>query len=158
MDFMNQHQSFRWVVALALFLELVAGASVVWAQGKQDGATSLRLEVTSFRNAKGSLNCRLFTDATSFPDGEGSRTVSAPISGHQASCVFDELPPGTYAVAVVHDENGNGKLDKNFLGIPSEGYGVSNNRTYAASSPKWEESRFTVTSREPLVLKVSLRY
>ncbi|MFM7972651.1 MAG: DUF2141 domain-containing protein [Betaproteobacteria bacterium] len=114
--------------------------------------------MTSFRSAKGSLNCRLFTDATSFPDGEGSRTVSAPISGHQASCVFDELPPGTYAVAVVHDENGNGKLDKNFLGIPSEGYGDSNNRTYAASSPKWEESRFTVTSREPLVLKVSLRY
>lgn len=40
----------------------------------------------------------------------------------------------------------------------SEGYGVSHNRTYAASGPKWEESRFTATSREPLVLKVSLRY
>ena len=59
---------------------------------------------------------------------------------------------------MIHDENGNGRLDKNFLGIPSEGYGVSNNRTYAASSPKWEESRFTVAPREPVVLRVTLRY
>ena len=116
------------------------------------------MEVSSFRNAKGTLNCRLFTEAASFPDGDGARTVRAAISGSQATCVFDDLPTGIYAVAVVHDENGNGRLDKNFLGLPTEGYGVSNNRTYAASSPKWDESRFNVSSREPVVLRVSLRY
>jgi len=61
-------------------------------------------------------------------------------------------------VAVVYDENGNGRLDKNFVGIPSEGYGVSNNRTYAMASPKWDESRFTLAAREAAVLRVSLRY
>ena len=142
-------------LALVFF---AATSGPVHAQVASEGATSLRLEVSTFRNAKGALNCRLFHDAASFPDGEGSRTVRAGILGNQASCVFDDLQPGTYAVAVVHDENGNGRLDKNFLGLPTEGYGVSNNRTYAASSPKWEESRFTITPREPLVLKVTLRY
>lgn len=144
-------------LGLALTLG-VACSGPVQAQVAAEGATSLRLEVSTFRNVKGTLNCRLFKDAASFPDGEGSRTVRASISGNQGTCAFDDLQPGIYAVAVVHDENGNGRLDKNFLGLPTEGYGVSNNRTYAASSPKWEESRFTITPREPLVLKVTLRY
>lgn len=145
--------AFRLGLSLALAL-----AAAIPAQARDDAASSLRLEVSTLRNAKGTLNCRLFTDATGFPDGEGARTVRASITGTQATCVFDELPPGAYAVAVVHDENGNGRLDKNFLGIPTEGYGVSNNRTYAASSPKWDESRFTVAAREPAVLRVNLRY
>ncbi len=144
-------------LSLGLFLALALAATTP-AQARDDGASSLRLEVSTFRNAKGTLNCRLFTEASGFPDGEGTRTVRAAIAGTQATCVFDELPPGAYAVAVVHDENGNGRLDKNFLGIPTEGYGVSNNRTYAASSPKWDESRFTVAAREPAVLRVNLRY
>jgi uncharacterized protein (DUF2141 family) len=61
-------------------------------------------------------------------------------------------------MAVVHDENGNGRLDKSLLGVPSEGYGVSNNRTYALSGPNWQESTFTVTGAEPVVLQVKLRY
>ena len=140
----------------------VAVVPLAWmaapAQARDEGAATLRLEVASFRNAKGTLNCRLFTDAASFPDGEGVRTLRARIDGTQAACVFDGLAPGAYAVAVVHDENGNVRLDRNFVGIPSEGYGVSNNRTYAMASPKWDESRFTLALREAAVLRVSLRY
>jgi uncharacterized protein (DUF2141 family) len=127
-------------------------------EARDEGAATLRVEVASFRNAKGTLNCRLFTDAASFPDGEGMRTLRAQIDGTQAACVFDGLAPGAYAVAVVHDENGNVRLDRNFVGIPSEGYGVSNNRTYAMASPKWDESRFTLAAREALVLRIGLRY
>jgi uncharacterized protein (DUF2141 family) len=58
----------------------------------------------------------------------------------------------------VHDENNNGRVDKNFLGVPSEGYGASNNRTYALSSPKWEESNFVLKPSESLILQVNLRY
>lgn len=140
----------------------VAALTPAWmaapAQARDEGAVTLRVEVASFRNAKGTLNCRLFTDAASFPDGEGVRTVRARIDGTQAACVFVGLAPGAYAVAVVHDEDGNGRLEKNLVGIPSEGYGVSNNRTYAMASPKWDESRFTLAAREALVLRINLRY
>lgn len=141
--------------ALALALAATAASS---AQARDDGGASLRLEVSTFRNAKGTLNCRLFTEPASFPDGDGARTVRAAIAGTQASCLFDDVPPGTYAVAVVHDENGNGRLDRNFLGIPSEGYGVSNNKTYAMTGPKWDESRFIIKEGESALMRVSLRY
>lgn len=148
--------------SIAALAALAAGLPMIVvgpaAAASDDTSATLRLEVSSFRNTKGTMNCRLFTDAQGFPDGEGAATVRAPIEGAQASCTFGNLKPGTYAVAVVHDENGNGKLDKNLVGVPTEGYGVSNNRTYALSSPKWDESKFTVAAREPMVLRVSLRY
>jgi uncharacterized protein (DUF2141 family) len=120
--------------------------------------STVLLEVSSLKNTRGTLNCRLFTKASDFPDGEGILTVRTPIAGANTTCTFPNVEPGTYAVAVVHDENSNGKLDKNFVGVPSEGYGVSNNKTYALSAPKWEESVFTITASERKTLQVKLRY
>jgi uncharacterized protein (DUF2141 family) len=85
-------------------------------------------------------------------------TVRVPIAGPNTSCSFSNIEPGTYAVAVAHDENNNGRIDKNFVGVPSEGYGVSNNKTYALSAPKWEESIFVLEPGESKTLKVKLRY
>jgi uncharacterized protein (DUF2141 family) len=126
------------------------------AQTETNGA--LRMEVSSLRSNKGTLNCRLFSQADHFPDGQGIKTVRVEITGTQVSCSFDKLVAGSYAVAVVHDENSNGRLDKNVLGIPTEGYGVSNNRTYALSSPNWDESKFVLSAHEPTTLRVNLRY
>ena len=84
--------------------------------------------------------------------------MRVPIAGPNTSCTFSNVEPGTYAVAVVHDENSDGKLDKNFVGVPSEGYGVSNNKTYALSAPKWDESVFTIVPSESKMLQVKLRY
>jgi uncharacterized protein (DUF2141 family) len=120
--------------------------------------STVLLEVSSLKNTRGTLNCRLFTKASDFPDGEGILTVRTPIAGENTTCTFPNVEPGTYAVAVVHDENSNGRLDKNFVGVPSEGYGVSNNKTYALSAPKWEESVFTITASERKTLQVKLRY
>jgi uncharacterized protein (DUF2141 family) len=152
----RRHVLFRkfvgWTLALPALL-LVHGALA----RAQSGA-AVRLDVSAFRNADGALGCRLFSDGKGFPDGEGTKTTRAAISGTKASCEFGSLPPGTYAVVVIHDENGNGRLDRNLLGIPSEGYGVTNNRTYAMTSPKWDESTFSLAVGEPLVLRVVLRY
>lgn len=137
---------------------LQAPPASILAQTRADGAVAIHVDVSGLRNANGTLNCRLFNEAGSFPDGDGIRTVRARIEDAKAACLFAELPAGTYAVAVVHDANGNGRLDRNFLGIPAEGYGVSNNRTYAMSAPKWDESRFTVAPREAAALRIELRY
>jgi uncharacterized protein (DUF2141 family) len=58
----------------------------------------------------------------------------------------------------MHDENDNRKLDRNLFGVPTEGYGVSNNHTYALSSPKWDESTFVVESGKSVGLGIALRY
>ena len=123
-----------------------------------ESPSSVLIEVSGFKNMRGTLNCRLFSKAADFPDDEGIVTLRVPITGPNTSCSFSNVEPGTYAIAVVHDENGNGKLDKNSVGVPSEGYGVSNNKTYALSAPKWDESSFALGATESKALLVKLRY
>ncbi|MFN7857940.1 MAG: DUF2141 domain-containing protein [Acidovorax sp.] len=123
-----------------------------------DDAAQVRLEVSTLRNTQGTLNCRLFSEGGGFPDGDGMRTTRVRLDGPKGVCLFTQLPAGTYAVAVVHDENSNGRLDKNLLGLPTEGYGVSNNRTHALTAPIWDEARFTVAPGQTLDLRVALRY
>jgi uncharacterized protein (DUF2141 family) len=58
---------------------------------------------------------------------------------------FKGVAPGTYAVAVYHDENGNGKIDSNFMGIPKEKTGASNNAKGKMGPPKFQEAKFVVS-------------
>jgi len=58
------------------------------------------------------------------------------------------LPPGVYAVSVFHDENMNQKLDKNFVGVPKEGYGDSNNPKKKMGPPSFEETKFQLSATE----------
>ena len=136
----------------------VAAMAFLASPAFSESSSTVLIEVAGFKNTRGTLNCRLFTKAADFPDGEGIVTLRVPITGPNTSCSFSNIEPGTYAVAVVHDENGNGKLDKNFVGVPSEGYGVSNNKTYALSAPKWDESSFMLGATERKALLVKLRY
>ncbi len=113
-----------------------------------------------FRTRKGSLGCRLYRSADGFPETprgvvEQRRSLSVPsVNG----CVFENVAPGTYAIAIMHDENDNKKLDKNFLGVPTEGYGVSNDHTHAMSAPTWDESKFVVERGKNLTMSVPLHY
>jgi uncharacterized protein (DUF2141 family) len=59
---------------------------------------------------------------------------------------INDVPFGDYAVAIFHDENGNGKMDKNLLGIPVEAYGFSNNQRVTFGPPQWEAVKFAVRS------------
>jgi len=121
--------------------------------------SQVEVVVSQIRNARGVIGCRLFSSKQGFPDSEQSYAgILVPIAANHATCLFRNLPAGTYAIAVMHDENNNGKLDTNFFGAPKEGYGVSNNHTYAMSSPKWDESRFTLSTNEKKQLNITLRY
>jgi uncharacterized protein (DUF2141 family) len=117
------------------------------------------VNVGTFRNTSGVLACRLYASGEGFPmSPEGGVEQRVPITGDVARCTFEGVAPGTYALAVVHDENDNGKLDTNFFGAPTEGYGVSNNHTYAFSAPEWEESKFEVSPSKDVGLGIKLRY
>ena len=144
--------------SFARLTSFVAAIAFLASPAFSESSSTVLIEVLEFKNTRGTLNCRLFTKAVDFPDGEGILTLRVPITGPSTSCSFSNVEPGNYAIAVVHDENGNGKLDKNFVGVPSEGYGVSNNKTYALSAPKWNESTFTLGTNESKTLQVKLRY
>lgn len=75
------------------------------------------------------------------------QATTATPAGPQATFVFKDVKPGTYAVMVTHDENGNGKLDSNMIGMPTEGYGFSNNPR-VMRKPTWDEARFDIGTQD----------
>ena len=91
-------------------------------------ATDLVVNVTGVRAHKGMLKLAVYDSAASW-DGDG-KAVAADERTPDADEVtfrFANIPAGKVAVIAMHDENGNGKLDSNFMGMPTEGYGFSNN-------------------------------
>jgi uncharacterized protein (DUF2141 family) len=121
---------------------------------------TLRVEVQNLRNARGGVGCGLFSSADGFPDtnSKALQVVYVPIQGKSAMCEFGNVPPGTYAVAVFHDENKNGKLDKNLIGIPKEGYGTSNDVRPAMSAPQFMPASFVLGTEKRTTLVVRMGY
>ena len=79
---------------------------------------------------------------------------SAPASKGQTLVVFDDLPEGTYAVALYHDSNSNAKLDKNFLGIPKEKVAFSHAKMRTFGPPDFKDCAFKL--KEDTRLKITL--
>lgn len=104
----------------------------------------LEVGVSNLRSAKGMLRVCLTADPTNFPscvDDADALTRSVPASDTRLA--FDGLPRGDYALAVIHDENSNAKLDT-FAGIPREGFGFSRNPPIMFGAPRFAAARFTI--------------
>jgi uncharacterized protein (DUF2141 family) len=153
-----ESRSTRFALAALAGAALALGADL---PARADGAaatSTIDINVGTFRNTKGWFGCRLFASPAGFPKEPTPREQRIAISGGTVRCTFTGVAPGTYAVSVMHDENGNGKLDTNLFGVPTEGYGVSNNHTHALSAPTWDESKFQVTAGQDVRLGIALRY
>jgi uncharacterized protein (DUF2141 family) len=111
---------------------------------------SLTVEITGLKDDVGTVHASLYASADGFPTrpAKALRQADAPISGGAARIVFPGLPPGGYAVAAYHDENGNGKLDTGFLGIPTEGLGASNDAKGFMGPPGFDDARVEVRAGE----------
>ena len=141
------------------FACVVLPASSAEAESPSEAGATVSANVGPLRNNRGSVGCRLYQSAEGFPrTAKGTTSRRVKVTGASTQCKFERLPPGTYAIAVHHDENDNRKLDTNLIGIPLEGYGVSNNRVPALSAPSWEESKFVVESGKTVELSIALRY
>lgn len=108
--------------------------------------TELKVDISNLRSHKGMVRVCLTADPTNFPaciDDAKAVTRSIPASSNTLS--FDGLVEGGYALAVIHDENGNKKLDT-FAGIPREGFGFSRNPPVTFGPPRFSAARFTLTS------------
>ena len=153
---MNERLRVRFVaVSLILGIALLAASLPLAARGGagKDAATStVIVHVTGIRNAKGKIGVALFANANGFPEEVGKSAAQkwVPIESQSldAEAIFEHVPPGVYAVTALHDENANGKLDKGRLGIPREGYGVSNNPPKRMRPPRFDEAKITVDRPE----------
>lgn len=136
---------------LSCFLIFCFGS--INAQGK------ILVRVENFRNNKGICLVGLYNNAASFAGkGEPVRFVHIAISNYTAETLFEDVPPGAYAISVIHDANGNKQFDKNFLGIPTEGYGASQNKLPFAAAPKFDANKFLVNPNATTNVSIKLRY
>ncbi len=100
---------------------------------------------------RGNLMVGIYSSQSNFPmigKEMGKKTIPA---SEKVVCEFDEIPPGKYAISAFHDVNSNGILDKNYLGIPLEGYGFSKNARGVVSAPTFEEAAFDYSGRDMVV-------
>lgn len=146
-------------VSSALILILGITVSSGAAQRPLLQPTQIHVDVVGLRNNKGQVLCSLFSSAIGFPkkDDKAVAHYTAEISNRQASCEFVGVAPGTYAVSAFHDENSNGKLDTNYMGIPREGVAASNDARGRLGPPKFDDAAFQV-SGDPVDLKITITY
>ena len=143
-----------WLAAL-VFANLPA---VAFAQSPS--CPGIHVKILNIRNNTGTVDCALFDSPVGFPVEflrVATNVMVIKIRDTQARCDFEDIPPGTYALAVIHDENSNGKLDTNWLGIPTEGYGFSNDAKGLLGAPSFSAASFPYDGRN-LDLTISLHY
>ena len=121
-------------------------------------ATAARIIVTidGLHSAQGNVFVGLYASPAKFLNGNQCdamhkvRANTAPIT-----VVFDNLAPGSYAVGAYHDENANDHLDTDVLGLPVEGYALSNGVRAVMSKPTFQQAAFTVSAEDkPVALHI----
>lgn len=120
-------------------------------------AAGLSLVCTNIQQPGGSLFVAVFNSKEHFlkPEKACFQKIVPVTQRGKLEIKLPEVPPGVYALSIFHDENNNGRLDKNWLGIPTEPYCFSNNARPKFRAPNWDETKFTLASDSaPLVLRL----
>ena len=121
-------------------------AAAPWLLAAASPTQGVEIRIEKLRSLRGVVQICLTGKADTFPDcAKDSRAITRTVPARNAASIsFDGLPPGEYALALFHDENGNKKLDT-FLGIPREGFGFSRNPAVVFGPPRFQQARFEVS-------------
>ncbi len=127
---------------------MATAGAVVNATADDVGPGDLSLRLSGFHSAEGQVLVAVFRGEQGFPGkpAQAVKTAVTTISNGRARLELEGLAPGEYAVAVVHDENSNDTLDTNWVGMPKEGIGMSNNAKGRMGPPKYRDAKFTITA------------
>lgn len=126
----------------------------------EEPCPGIHVTILDIRNSTGKVACALFESSEGFPKEfvkSATNIAMLQIQDTRARCHFLDIPPGRYALAVIHDENLDGELATNWLGAPTEGYGFSNDVTASLSAPSYEDARFAYDGQN-LDMTITLNY
>ncbi len=120
----------------------------------------LTITVEGIKNVQGKMNFALYNSASTFnnPDQAFREYFIDVTQKPKQTFVFDDIPPGTYALALFHDENSNYELDQNFIGIPQEGFAFSNNAFGSFGPPSYSDARFDFPEGNNVNMTLTLRF
>lgn len=129
------------------------------AVGDASAAESSLVVNVATRDSQGQVHCHLFRSDDGFPMKfkKALKHAKSSVKDKKATCAFSELSAGQYAVVAFHDANSDGELDTNFIGMPKEGVGVSNNAKGRMGPPDYDDARFDFSGASK-TLSIQLRY
>ncbi|WP_323788061.1 DUF2141 domain-containing protein [Psychroserpens sp.] len=127
------------LVKIIVFLLL--SQTLINAQETKEQEITVNIE--NLNSNKGHVYISLFNTEASFLN-KGFKSTISKIENNACTIVFKNVPEGIYAISFFHDENENKIMDSNFLGIPKEDYGCSNNARGFMGPPKWEDAKFEI--------------
>ncbi|MBW1683927.1 MAG: DUF2141 domain-containing protein [Deltaproteobacteria bacterium] len=142
------------IVLLSLSASLAVAMS---ASSDEPGATGtevgkLTVVPVGLEKNEGSVMIRLASGEADFEsDGRAFRSAIVKVENKQAVAVFEDVPHGEYAIKIFHDENENEKLDTNFLGVPKQKFGFSNDALGRFGPPSYEQARFRFEATEATI-------
>jgi uncharacterized protein (DUF2141 family) len=126
----------------------------------QSSCSGIQVKIPNIKNNTGVVACALFESSAGFSTEflhSATNIMMMKIRDTQARCNFLDIPPGTYALVVIHDKNMDGKLGTNLLGVPTEGYGFSSGAKALMSAPSFETASFSYDGKS-LDLTTRLTY
>ena len=127
----------KWVMVLGT-------ATVMSFITMPSNAANLTVTVEQVRNSKGEIRFSIFNVPSQFPQGNELDSKDIPAQLGFVTVQFYNLIPGAYAIAIHHDENSDGEMNTNFIGLPKEGYGFSNNAKVNFAPPVFEAAVFNL--------------
>jgi uncharacterized protein (DUF2141 family) len=136
-------------IAIILAITLAQFAAI--AQSK------LQVSVENIRAPKGNIRIGVFNSEDKFlKDALEGKIVKA--ADNKVTVIFENLKPGDYAVSVIHDENENGEIDNNMVGMPKEGFAFGNNAMGMFGPPSFEKAKVTLTNGATVQQTLKLKY
>lgn len=119
----------------------------------------LNLEITNIKDIEGNVNYAIYDSQQDY-DNENNWVIADKISvsNDTMRIQFKNLSTGDYVISLYHDKNANDKLDKNLLGIPTEGFGFSNNAMGTFGPPSFDQAKIHIDSLVDQNTSISLRY
>ena len=115
----------------------------------------LTIKISNIETMKGDIKVGVFnTDATFLKVGYAIKNYTVKVEKNTAVITITDLPKGEYAVSMYHDENSDNKMNTNFIGIPKEPYGFSNNVKPKMSAPKYTDCKFSFSEDKTLQIKL----
>ncbi len=116
---------------------------------------NLTIHIPNIVNIKGRIQIGLYDDKDNFPKiGKEYKRFSAKVESKEFKYIVSDIPVGDYAIALYHDVNSDGICNSNFIGVPTESYGFSNNIKPFLSAPSFNATKFTVSKDRSITIKL----
>ena len=144
---------------MALILALAIGAvALTSAAEATESPAALEVSISGLRNMKGNVLVCVTANPRFFPDcSKDPKSFRATVPARDSAQVsFRGIAQGTYAIALVHDENGNSKMDMAIF-LPKEGFGFSRNPAIVTGPPKFKAAAFAIDAVE-VSQQVKMKY